>query len=154
VSSKQPEQSIGNTIRYDTIRQVILTCAQKLACVSLIYRMESRKKTKKRFKKRICSEVSVNSPGNPGIRGVNWQINQGVVWSAILPSVSSQMTWRFIRITAYCLCYASIGRKSLIFYTRMLYRWVYPTLRWEFGQDFSCKNIMLCGVTRKWIKFY
>ena len=47
-----------------TIREAILTCAQKL----LIYRMNQKlKKWKKnkKSKKRICSEVSVNSPGNP-----------------------------------------------------------------------------------------
>ena len=57
------------TIRYDTIRDAILTCAQKLTCVSLIYCTEptSKKwKTEKlQSKKRICSEVSLNSPGNP-----------------------------------------------------------------------------------------
>jgi len=52
----------------DTIRDAILTCAQKPTWVSLIYRtetdnekVENRKKLKS--KKRICSEVSVNSLG-------------------------------------------------------------------------------------------
>ena len=56
-------------LRNDTIRYAILTCAQKLTWVSLIYRTEpttKKWKTEKlKSKKRICSEVSVNSPGNP-----------------------------------------------------------------------------------------
>jgi len=54
-------------IRYDTIRNVILTCAQTLTWISLIYRTEPRtkKENRKKNKKRICSEVSVNSPWNP-----------------------------------------------------------------------------------------
>ena len=58
------------TSRYDTIRDAILTCARKPTRVSLIYRTEpttkkckNRKKTKSR--KQICSEITVNSPGNP-----------------------------------------------------------------------------------------
>ena len=55
-----------------TIRDAILTCARKPTWVSLIYRTEpttkkckNRKKTKGR--KQICSEIAVNSPGNPCI---------------------------------------------------------------------------------------
>jgi len=59
-------------VSYDTIRYASLTCAQKPTWVSLIYtaaqnqqlKSLKQKKTKKE-KKRICSEVSVNSPGNP-----------------------------------------------------------------------------------------
>ena len=52
-----------------TIRDAILTCAQKLTRISLIYRTEpTTKKWKtekvKSKKKRICSQVSVNSPFN------------------------------------------------------------------------------------------
>jgi len=60
---------LGDTIRYDTTRDAILTCARKLTRVSLVYRTEpttksgKQKKTKKQ-KNRICSEVSVNSPRN------------------------------------------------------------------------------------------
>jgi len=57
-------------IRYDTIRDAILTCARKPTWVSLIYRTEpttkkckTEKKTKSR--KQICSEITVNSPANP-----------------------------------------------------------------------------------------
>ena len=57
-----------HTIRYDTIRDAFLTCAQKPTRVSLIYRTESTTKKwkteKLKSKKRICSEVSVSSPGN------------------------------------------------------------------------------------------
>jgi len=53
----------------DTIRDTILMCARKRTRVSLIYRKEpttKKWKTEKlKSKKRICSEVSVNSPGNP-----------------------------------------------------------------------------------------
>ena len=55
---------------YDTIRDAILTCARKPTSVSLIYRTEpttkkckNRKKNKSR--KQVCSEITVNSPGNP-----------------------------------------------------------------------------------------
>jgi len=57
------------TIRYDTIRDAILTCARKLTRVILIYRTEptikkcKNRKTKRR--KHICSEITVNSLGNP-----------------------------------------------------------------------------------------
>ena len=58
------------TIRYDTIRDAILTCTQKPTWVSLIYRTEpTTKKVKKQKKlnvnRLICSEVTVNSLGNP-----------------------------------------------------------------------------------------
>jgi len=56
---------------YDTTRGASLRCARKPTRVSLIYRTEptSKKwKTEKlKSKKRICSEVSVNSPGNRGV---------------------------------------------------------------------------------------
>ena len=59
-------------IRYDTIRDVILTCAWKPTWVSLIYCMETTaKKCKNRKTKNstvkdgMCSEVTVNSLGNP-----------------------------------------------------------------------------------------
>jgi len=50
---------------YDTIRDAILTCARKPTRVSLIYRTEPTTKKCKTEKKRICSEVSENSLGNP-----------------------------------------------------------------------------------------
>jgi len=58
--------------RYDTIRDAILTCAQKPTRVSLIYRTGpttkkwKNRKTEKKI--RICSEVSENIWG---IRGVS-----------------------------------------------------------------------------------
>jgi len=55
--------------QYDTILDAILTCARKLTRVSLIYHTEpttKRCKTEKlKSKKRICSEVTVNSLRNP-----------------------------------------------------------------------------------------
>ena len=58
-----------HTIRYDTIRDAILTCAGKPTWVSLIYRTETTTEKceteKLKSKTRICSEVTVNSPGNP-----------------------------------------------------------------------------------------
>jgi len=57
--------------KYDTTRDAILTCDQKLTKVSLIYctKPKTKKKCKKikkiKSKKLICSEVAVNSPGNP-----------------------------------------------------------------------------------------
>ena len=54
-------------LRYDTTRDAILTCARKPTWVSLIYRTEpTTKKCKtEKLKRRICSEVTVNSLGNP-----------------------------------------------------------------------------------------
>jgi len=58
--------SDASDVSYDTIREAILTCAQRLTSVSLIYRTEPTtkqcEKEKLKSKKRICSEVSVNSP--------------------------------------------------------------------------------------------
>ena len=56
---------------YDTIRDAILTCARKPTRVSIIYSTEpTTKKCKNRRKKtksskQVCSEITVNSPGNP-----------------------------------------------------------------------------------------
>ena len=57
-------------LRYDTIRDAILTCTRKPTRVNLIYRTEqTTKKCKNRKKlkveKQTCSEITVNSPGNP-----------------------------------------------------------------------------------------
>jgi len=60
----------GVQLTNDTIRDAILTCVRKSTWVSLIYRTEpttkkckNRKKTKSR--KQVCSEITVNSVGNP-----------------------------------------------------------------------------------------
>ena len=57
------------TLRYDTIRDAILTHSQKLTRVAystaLIQQPKGGKTEKVKSKKRVCSEVSVNSPGNP-----------------------------------------------------------------------------------------
>jgi len=64
-----PSSRFDEMPAYDTIRDANLTCARKPAWVSLIYRTEpttknvKQKKTKSR--KQICSEITVNSPGNP-----------------------------------------------------------------------------------------
>jgi len=63
---------------YRYLLHCILTCAQKLTLVSLIYSSEpTAKKWKaeklKSKKKRIRSEVLANSPGNPGYGGKDWQ---------------------------------------------------------------------------------
>jgi len=58
------------TIRYDTIRDAILTCARKPTWVSLIYRtdrqLKSVKTEKTKSRKQICSEITVNSLGTDG----------------------------------------------------------------------------------------
>ena len=73
-------------IRYDTIglRDAILTCARKPTWVSLIYRTEpttkkckNRKKTKSRTQ--ICSEITVNSLGNPGSEYLSRR-KEGLQW--------------------------------------------------------------------------
>ena len=59
----------GHGIRYDTIRDAILTCARKPTRVSLIYRTEPTTKKckteKTKSRKQICSEITVNNLGNP-----------------------------------------------------------------------------------------
>jgi len=64
-------------VRYDTIRDAILTCARKPTWVSLIYRTEpttTKCKTEKlKSKKRICSKVAVNSLGNPCSQSWRWK---------------------------------------------------------------------------------
>ena len=69
---------------HDTIRDAILTCARKPTWVSLIYRTEpttkkckNRKKTKSR--KQICSEITVNSPGNPRSKYLSRR-KEGLQW--------------------------------------------------------------------------
>jgi len=65
------EQAVGsrmaNCLQYDTIWYAMLMCSQKLTWVSLIYcTAPTTKKWKNRkSKKWTCSEVSLNSVGNP-----------------------------------------------------------------------------------------
>ena len=70
-------------IRYDTIRDAILTCARKPTWVSLIYRMQpTTKKCKNgttKSRKQICSEITVNSPGNPCSEYLRRR-NEGLQW--------------------------------------------------------------------------
>ena len=70
-------------LRYDTIRDAILTCARKPTWVSLIYRTEpTTKKCKNRktkSRKQICSEITVNSPGNPCSEYLRRR-NEGLQW--------------------------------------------------------------------------
>jgi len=79
-------RSIARTrgeLRHDTIRDAILTCARKPTWVSLIYRTEpttkkcENRKTKSR--KQICSEITVNSPGNPCSLYLRRR-NEGLQW--------------------------------------------------------------------------
>ena len=55
-------------IRYDTIRDAILTCARKPTWVSLIYSTEPTTKKckngKTKSREQTCSEITVNSPKN------------------------------------------------------------------------------------------
>ena len=68
-----------------TIRDAILTCAQKLTWVSLIYYTEPTIKKWKQKKvksiKRICSEVSVNSPRNPWSQ--SWRRKGRLRWEGL-----------------------------------------------------------------------
>ena len=78
---RQPPWCVG--LRYDTIRDAILTCARKPTWVSLIYRTEpTTKKCKNRktkSRKQICSEMTVNSPGNPCSKYLRRR-NKGLQW--------------------------------------------------------------------------
>ena len=70
-------------MKYDTIRDAILTCARQPTRVSLIYRTEpTTKKCKNRETKsikQICSEITVNSPGNPCSEYLRRR-NEGLQW--------------------------------------------------------------------------
>jgi len=60
--SQEPELAI----QYDTMRDTVLTCAQKPTLLSVNYRTEPKTKMRKteklkKYKKRICSEISVNT---------------------------------------------------------------------------------------------
>ena len=72
------------TIRYDTIRDAILTCVRKPTWVSLIYRTQPTTKKCKNRKtkswKQICSEITVNSPENPCSKYL--RRNEGLQWEA------------------------------------------------------------------------
>ena len=76
----------NDTIRYDTIRDAILTCARKPTWVSLIYRTEPttkkcKKNRKTKSRKQICSEITVNSPGNPCSGYL--RRNEGLQWEGL-----------------------------------------------------------------------
>jgi len=65
------------------MQDAILTRAKKLAQVSLIYRTKPaftkwKKGKKLKSKKQICSEVSVNRPGNPWSQF--WKIKRRLRW--------------------------------------------------------------------------
>jgi len=72
-------------IRYDTIRDAILTCAQKPPWVGLVYSTEPTtkkwRKEKLKRRKRISSEVSAGSPGN--LWSQYWKINAYWYWVKI-----------------------------------------------------------------------
>ena len=73
-----------DTIRYDTIRDAISTCAQKPTRVSLIYRTEPTTKSVKteknlKVKNQICSEITVNSPGNTRSKYLSGR-KEGLQW--------------------------------------------------------------------------
>ena len=71
---------------YNTTWDAILTCSQKLTWVSLIYSTEpttKKWKTEKlKRKKLVCSEVSVNSTGNPG--SPSWRRKGRLWWEGFL----------------------------------------------------------------------
>ena len=66
-----------------TIRDAILTCARKPTRVSLIYRKETTtkkcKNRKTKSRKQICSEITVNSPGNSCSEYLRRR-NEGLQW--------------------------------------------------------------------------
>jgi len=65
------------------IWEAILPCAQKPTQVSLICRTEPKTEKsgkEKQFKKRICSEVSVNSPGNPRVSPEEEKVGYGGIY--------------------------------------------------------------------------
>jgi len=94
-------------VGYDTIRDVILTCARKPTWISLIYRTQpTTKKCKNRktkSRKQICSEITVNSPGNPWLcvndihifYSPDPSLNQIRVGSRVHPD-SNPDAWRFL----------------------------------------------------------
>jgi len=69
----------GDNLYYDTIRDAVLTCANKLTQISLIHRTEPKieKWRKRKTKKRICSEVSVRvCCSGPMLRQTDGQRNK------------------------------------------------------------------------------
>jgi len=89
---------------YDTIRDAVFTCAQKLTRVSLIYRTEptTKKWKNRKSKKRICREVLVNSPGNP--------------WSQSRRRKGRQR-WEGFAEKEVCITYDGWNMKVLVFLT-------------------------------------
>jgi len=81
---------------YDTIRDAILTCDQKPTWVSLIYRTEpttKKCKTEKlKRKKRICSEVAVNSLGN--LWSQSWRRKGRLWWEEFAEKEGLSLDWK------------------------------------------------------------
>ena len=80
---------------YDTIRNAIPKCAQKLTLVSLIYRTEPKTKMWKRRtekKKRIRLEVSVNSPGSPWSQ--SWRRKRKLRWEGFAKRKVFSLEWK------------------------------------------------------------
>ena len=85
------------TITYDTIRDAILTCARKPTWISLIYRTQpTTKKCKNRktkSRKQICSEITVNSPGNPCSEYLRRR-NEGLQWEGSAEKKVLSLEWK------------------------------------------------------------
>ena len=96
----------------DTIRDAILSCARKPTWVSLIYHTEpTTKKCKNRktkSRKQICSEITVNSPGNPRGKYLS-RIKEGRQWEGfaekegfgrVLHCVSKKQDTKLLPVTS------------------------------------------------------
>ena len=107
-SIARPSQRVVNLFDrggHDTIRCAILTCARKPTWVSFIYRTETTTQTwtteKLKSKKRICSEVTVNSPEKPCSQ--SWRRKGRLRWEG----------WRSVWLISRRLCTSGYVRQRI-----------------------------------------
>ena len=103
--------------RYDTIRDAILMCARKPTWVGLIYRTEpTTKKCKNRktksVKDGICSEVTLNSLGNP--YSESWRRKGKAAVGRICRKGRKVLSLEWKRETGHAAPFVAIGRIQLL----------------------------------------
>ena len=135
---------------WDTIRDAVLTCAQKLTWVSLVYSMEPTTKKvenrKVRSKKQICSEMSINSWGNP--RSQSWRKErlwwEGFAGKEGFKSGMKQWLTKTFRITKRkCLPGLSIFLSSSSIVFTVLLCILDSTEPWDSGDPFLWISFLL-----------
>jgi len=90
-------------IWYNMTRDAILTCNQKLTWISLICHTEPTtkkwKNRKTKMLKRICSEVLVDSPGNPWSQ--SWRRKGRLWWEGFVEKEGLSLKCKSERVTEY-----------------------------------------------------